>query len=90
MPEAQGTFLSQGLCRSMLGSLPRGLLFSGAQLSFHELVVSLVVDMMGWGSPALAVMGVPQVLLCFRSNRASLTPVSPSQELEGVWPAAQC
>lgn len=43
----------------MLGSLPRGLLFSGAQLSFHELVVSLVVDMMGWGSPALAVMGVP-------------------------------
>lgn len=59
MPEAQGTFLSQGLCRSMLGSLPRGLLFSGAQLSFHELVVSLVVDVMGWGSPALAVMGVP-------------------------------
>lgn len=34
--------------------------------------------------------GGPQVLLCFRSNGASLTPVSPSQELEGVWPAAQC
>lgn len=92
LPKGQGTFLSRGLCHSTLGSLPWGLLFSGAQLSFHELVVSLVVDVVGVGKPSLSsyggTPGGPQVLLCVGSNGASLTPVSPSQELEGVWPAA--
>lgn len=95
LSEAPGTFLSpEEKGHGTLGRLLRGLLSSGSQLCLHELVVRLLVEAVGWGSPVLAVMGVPwgtlRLFVCVGSSRLSLTPLTPSQEPEGVWLAAGC
>lgn len=45
-----------------------GLLSSGSQLCFHKPVVSWVVEVVRWGSPAFAVMGAPgapEICVCW-------------------------
>ena len=68
----------------------------GSQLCIHKPVVSWVVEVVRWGSPAFAVVGGPLGSLRFvcvcvlGATGLSLPPLTPSLELEGVRPAASC
>lgn len=91
----QGTFLSHVLGHGTCGCLFWGPLSSGSQLCFHKPVVSWVVEVVRWGSPAFAVMGGPlgdpEIFFCVRvlgATGLSLTPLTPSPDLAGVRPAA--